>query len=97
MRKFPINRTELAKRDIQDIWLGIAVHNPDAATRIVQRIDARIRLLSEFPEPGPERPEVAIGPPALVEGNYLILYRVETDTVLIVRVVHGARDLAALL
>lgn len=97
MRKFPINRTELAKRDIQDIWLGIAVHNPDAATRIVQRIDARIRLLSEFPELGPERPEVAIGLRALVEGNYLILYRVETDTVLIVRVVHGARDLAALL
>lgn len=97
MRELPINRSELANCEIGDMWFGIAIHNPDTASRIVQRIDAQIRLLSEFPELGPERPEVAPGMRVLVEGNYLILYRVTEETVEIVRIVHGARDLAALL
>lgn len=32
----------------------------------------------------------------LVEGNYLILYRVHPGIVEIVRVLHGARDLSSL-
>lgn len=97
MRRLPLTRTESAKRDLGDIWLGIAVHNREAATRVVRRIDARIRQLPDFPEMGPSRPEVAPDLRALVEGNYLILYRIEPEQIVIVRVVHGARDLTDLL
>jgi toxin ParE1/3/4 len=97
VRRLPIVRSDLAKDDLGDIWLSIAIHNPDSATRVVQRIDARIRLLAEFPELGPERPEIAAGMRMLVQGNYLVLYRITESFVEIVRVVHGARDLDNLL
>ena len=97
MRGLSISRSGAAKQDIGDIWLGIAVHNRDAAERVVRRIDARIRALADFPELGPERPEIAPGMRMLVEGNYLILYRIEPAEVVIVRIVHGARDLTDLL
>jgi len=97
VRRLSISRSGAAKQDIGDIWLGIAVHNRDAAERVVQRIDVRIRSLADFPELGPERPEISPGMRVLVEGNYLILYRVTEKSVEIVRVVHGARDLTDLL
>jgi toxin ParE1/3/4 len=79
-----------------DIWIAIAHKNRDAATRLLTRIDERIRNLSDFPELGSERPEIAAGPCMLVEGNYLILYRLHEQTVEIVRVIHGARDVTSL-
>lgn len=97
MPRFSISRSDAAKQDIGDIWLGIAVHNRDAAERLVRRIDARIKSLADFPELGPERPEIAPGMRMLVEGNYLILYRIEPEQIVIVRIVHGARDLIDLL
>jgi toxin ParE1/3/4 len=45
---------------------------------------------------GPERPEITPDARMLVEGDYLILYRVRPDGVDIVRIVHGARKLAEL-
>jgi hypothetical protein len=43
------------------------------------------------------RPELGPEARSIVVGRYLILYRVGPDSVDIVRIVHGAGDLAALL
>ena len=86
----------MAKRDLGDIWIAIAPKNKSAATRLLMRIDARIQNLSDFPELGPERPEIAEGLRKLVEGNYLILYQLREKTIEIVRVVRGAMDISAL-
>ncbi len=96
MPKLPIKRSPLAKQDIGGIWLGIALHDSRAATRVVRDIDARIKSLSEHPELGPARPEIAEDMRVLVEGKYLILYRIRSTSVEIVRVVHGARDIETL-
>lgn len=96
MHKFSIVRSPLAKADIRSIFLIIAEHSPAAATQIVERIDRRIRQLADFPELGPERPDLAPGLRFLVEGNYLVLYRLAENRIEIVRVIHGARDLTAL-
>ena len=91
-----IVRSRLAKADIIDIWRTIADSNPNAATRMVRRIDERIKRLADFPELGPERPDLAPDLRVLIEGNYLILYRLTETSVEVVRVVHGARDMTAL-
>lgn len=41
------------------------------------------------------RPELGVGVRAVATGNYLIFYRVAPDTVSIVRVVHGSRNITA--
>lgn len=56
----------------------------------------RFRLLAENPHIGTRRPELGAAVRALAVGNYLIVYRPESDGVTIVHVVHGARDLPPL-
>jgi toxin ParE1/3/4 len=74
-----------------NIWLTIAEHDPAAADRVFDRIEARIAVLGTFPEAGVARPDIAPEARMLVEPPYLILYR-QTEGVQIVRVLHGARD-----
>ena len=88
-----LSYTALARRDLLDIWLDIAVENPDAAERVYDRGEARKAALMQFPELGPLRPEIEGRARMLVESPYLILYRVRDDSVQIVRVVHGARHI----
>ena len=83
-----ITRTVQANRDLDDIWLQIALDNPSAADRLIDRIVMR-RL-------GPARPEIAPDARMLVVGDSLVLYRFRKDGVQIVRVVHGARQLEGL-
>jgi toxin ParE1/3/4 len=52
--------------------------------------------IGEFPGACPRRPQRGEGIRIAVHGNYLIVYRERDETVQILRVVHGARDLNAL-
>ena len=86
-----IRRLPQAIRDVDEIWLYIARHDPDAATRLVERLVSSVARLADYPESGPARPEIGAGVSSITVGNYLVLYRVERDSVDIVRVVHGAQ------
>ncbi|RYF10619.1 MAG: type II toxin-antitoxin system RelE/ParE family toxin [Oxalobacteraceae bacterium] len=79
------------------MWLYIARHDPDAATRLVERLVSSVARLADYPESGPARPEIGTGARSITVGNYLVLYRLERDNVDIVRVVHGAQDSLGLL
>ena len=92
-----IVRSPAAKDDLIDIWCAIAMDSPRAADKLVDAIAKRIFQLADFPDSGTVREDIAPDARALVEGSYLILYRHNGSTVEIVRVVHGARDLMALL
>jgi len=85
-----------ARADLDDIWVHVAMEAPAAADRLIDRLLERCRSLAAHPELGPARPEIAPNARMLVEGDYLILYRLRTDGVDIIRVVHGARKLAGL-
>ncbi len=67
--------------------------NVTAADRLIDRLVERMATRADFPRLGRARPEIAPGVRALVEGDHLILYRVDGRDVDIVRVVHGARRL----
>lgn len=90
-------RTPAAEQDLVDIWATIALDNRAAADRIYDEFWRRANELKMFPELGRARSEIAEGIRALNCRDYLILYRVLSDMVEIVRVVHGARDLSSLI
>ena len=91
-----VTGTQRAGADLDDIWLHVALDNPVAADRLIDRILARCQALAEHPSLGPARPEIAPDARMLSVGDYLVLYRVAGTDVEIVRVVHGARRLAGL-
>jgi toxin ParE1/3/4 len=82
-----------ALEDLIAIWAGIAVHNPLAADQYLRLLDQRIDSLYEMPDRGAPREDLQPGLRMLVQGNYLIFYRVADGGVEILRVLHGAMDL----
>lgn len=64
---------------------------------MIDRIEASERRLAEFPELGRGRDELLRGVRSWVVGAYLIFYRVEATSLIVIRVLHGARDLGATL
>lgn len=94
---FRVKLSARAEEDLIDIWLAIAGDNPRNADRFLDRLNTRIDALADHPGRGVPRPQLGTGIRMLVEGNYLILYRVKAVEVLIARAVHGARDLGELI
>ncbi len=92
----PVLIRPAANADADDIFAWIARDDPVAAGRLVQRIFEAARRLADFPQSGTPRPELAPDARSIVVGNYVVLYRVGPDSVDILRIVHGARELTAL-
>ena len=86
-----------ADADLDDIYEWIARDDPQAAERTVERIVDAAKRLRHFPDSGTSRPELGPQARSIVIGKYLVLYRVGSDSVDILRVVHGARDLGGML
>jgi len=85
-----------AERNLDEIFDYIARDNPAAASRFVQLIKGKFRLLAEFPRMGRSRPEFGTRTRSFVVRKYTIFYRVIKEGVLITHIYHGARDLFAL-
>jgi toxin ParE1/3/4 len=87
-----------AERELREIWQYIAARNPTAADRPLLRIDRKLQRLRTLPEIGSLRSDIRQGLRMLVEGNYLLLYEYDpaNNTVELVTVVDGRRDLSAL-
>jgi len=81
-----------ARQDLQAVREYIAAVNPGAARQVAQRILQAVGLLVEQPSLGrpgrvPETRELVItGTP------YIAAYRVVDDMIVILRVLHGARQ-----
>jgi plasmid stabilization system protein ParE len=58
---FTIKRTLDARKDLVEIWSSIAVHDEEAATRLLDRIDEAIMRLEQFPRLGREREDIEPG------------------------------------
>jgi toxin ParE1/3/4 len=91
-----VRRSALAEQDYRDIWRYISADNPDAADRLLLRIDAKLELYASNPIMGTPRDRFALGLRSFPVGNYLVFYRIAADGIELVRVLHGARDLSTL-
>jgi toxin ParE1/3/4 len=92
-----IKWTAAAWSDLEEAADYIARDSPNYAAAMVREVREAARLLSRLAERGrmvPEFREPAIR--QLLVGNYRLIYQVSKDTVDILALVHGARDLRAL-
>ena len=87
-----------AVRDIESIRDYIQEDNPEAADRVEQELVDAIRQLAEWPGKGHIRLELASSDVHFWPvRSYLIIYRVRHAEVGIIRVLHGAQDIASIL
>lgn len=80
-----------ALADIAEIYHYIAADDPNAAARVVRRIDTAVQLLGTTPHRG--RPGRWPGTRELIvlPTPYIVPYQVQGNLVEILRVFHGAR------
>jgi toxin ParE1/3/4 len=91
-----IRFTHAAETDLLELWVTIAEENLNAADNVLDVIQSTTALLVTQPEMGRARPELAEGLRSLpTRTPYLIFYLPDDDGLLIVRVLHHARDIEA--
>lgn len=82
-----------AKHDLRAIGDYIARDNPDRAIGFMQELRAQCLELADQPEIFPLVPRYERhGIRRKTHGNYLIFYRIEKKRVVVIHVLHGARD-----
>jgi toxin ParE1/3/4 len=87
-----------AEADLDDIWYYVAKESGsiEIATRLIDTITDRFFVLTGFPYIGRARDVFGPGCRSVTVGEYVIVYCIENEDALVLRVVHGRRDLEAL-
>jgi toxin ParE1/3/4 len=78
-----------------EIWRYVAQDSPDAADRLLERIDEKCRLYATQPRMGSPRPDLGQDVRCFPVGKYVVIYRLIADGIVVLLVVHGARDIPA--
>ena len=96
--KYRVVPTTAALEDITEIACYFREKSQTVAAKFIQFLDITYEQLTRMPELGtkkdfahPEMQNVRIWPVKKYR-NYLLFYRIEEDRILILRVLHGARD-----
>jgi len=101
MKKYQIEWTETATRDLEEIINFIAVDEPDKALVILDRIEKEADKLIIHPERGRILPELReldiLLYHELVIRPWRLIYRFEKDRVFVLAVLDSRRDLSGLL
>jgi len=98
--KYKIRFLKIAEVDFTEIVAYISADNPSAANTLALKIEKNIELLSFNPHLGriPRDEEIKnLGYRYIIVQNYIIFYTIEDKTILIHRVLHGARNYKTLL
>jgi len=88
-----VTLADKAKSDLFRIYSYIEQRSPLAAETILARIDKKFDQLTWFPFIGRERSSLAPGLRSAVVGTHLILYTIQNDNIIIVRVIDGRMDI----
>ena len=98
---FRVQWAEAAVRDLEELSGYIASDSPLNAERLLDKLERRARTLESAPARGRVVPELANfgirNWRELVAKPYRIIYRIEEDTVTVLAVLDGRRDLEDLL
>jgi plasmid stabilization system protein ParE len=93
-KKYRVDLTQTAEADISGIYSAIRADNPVAAERWLAGVRKTARRLETYPfafEVMPESAGWGVDYRHKLYGNYRIIYRVEGNRVIVLRVFHGAR------
>ena len=97
----PFLLTPRALNDLDEIWNFIADDNVDAANRVESAIIAACSSLARYPLLGSRRTEITPLPVRFWTvtrfPNYIVVYRPDTQPLQVVAVLHGKRDIKAVI
>src|SRR5258706_14875819 len=99
-KKFELHFLPVAEEDISEIVDFIAEDKLSAAVKFYNGLEERFKQLAEQPFIGTKRKEPNLsqmGFYSLVHGNYIIFYTIESNSIIIHRVLSGYRDYLRLL
>ena len=91
-----IIRTPEAEQDLLNIWEFIADDNLAAADRLLALFTERFSLLAHNPLLGAACAEIDAELRFLIVGSYVAYYSVGEDSVTVLKILHGARDVTAI-
>jgi toxin ParE1/3/4 len=82
-----------ARRELLQVYSYVAERSPQAADSLVAEFDRRFQNLSAFPFIGRERPQLSPGIRSVVVETYVVFYTVQSDRIVIYRVIDGRMDI----
>ena len=91
---FKVEITPSAEADIAEIWDYIAQDSLVQANAFIDALKTQVKLLEQFPERCSlidENDILGTKYRHLLHGSYRMIFRISRHTVLILRIVHGAR------
>ena len=94
IKKFDVQITEHAQKDLEQIFYYIAEDNPQNASRFILEIEKKVYSLEKFPARNPfifENQYFGTNYRHLIHKKYRIIYRVFDNSVFIIRIIHGAK------
>jgi toxin ParE1/3/4 len=95
--KLPIIFSSAADEDLIQIWGYLAREvSEQIADRQLHEIDKLCSRLKAWPFSGRRRDELLPGMRSSLADPYVVFYRVGTDAIEIIRVLHGRRDIASI-
>ena len=98
--KYSIRLLPIAEQDLYEAVSYIAADNPTSAYELAERIEKNLQRLASHPFSGkaPEDEKLSgMGYRFVVVAEYLIFYTIRAKTILVHRIIHGARDIQRLL
>ena len=93
MKEYPLIISEQATHDLADIWLYISNDSPQVADKFLDFIFKQCQLLCSSPEIGRMREELLPGLRSFPIKRYVVYYRVAAESVEIIRILSGYRDI----
>ena len=93
----PVGFAPQAERDLEDIADHIAADNPERALSFVRELRERCEKAGDLPRSARRFPKLGDDAHIRPFGNYLILYRDLPTEISIERIIHGVRDIMALI
>ncbi len=87
--------TALALADLREMREYIALDTPAAARKEAEKIRSTVSRLEAFPHSGRALAKIP-GVREVIAGRYHVFYEVQENNVIVLRVLHGKRDIPLL-
>jgi toxin ParE1/3/4 len=102
MSKYAVNFTRRANAQLRNIFTYISEDNPEAALKMVDKLEIQARRLEDMPFVGTELskedfPFLPFGYRRLIVNPFIVYYRVINQIVYITHILHSKQNQAAAL
>ncbi|MEI7590491.1 MAG: type II toxin-antitoxin system RelE/ParE family toxin [Deltaproteobacteria bacterium] len=96
MKKHQLIIADQAREDLIEIWLYIASDSIMGADKFIDFLYEKCTSLCSTPEIGRKREELLPGLRCLSAKRYLIFYRIKQNSIEIIRILSGYRDIESI-